>query len=368
MNLINLFIIFLSLNAFALSQDEEKKYDELEGLSFIKALIQDKKYEDVLKYYPQLKQASHERQEFHYYAAEANYQLKRFSKAFDLLQSGSKKPTADYLKLWGRTASHLKKYDDCSELYKKVKPKDIQGEDWKVFFQCLSKNNETSIALNLALTQKLIDLDFQLVSQEVLIKNGLHLAAETKREIFLGKCQESNSYFRMWATLEKVKLRDMRVLETAHACHPAVIEITSLFIKNLFVEGHYHSIAYIFETLSVQDVAYIKHSAEFYKVAGRGTVADYFFTLGDEHDFVLNQSARFLNQENYAGLLTIPFKSQLLSGNKDLAYALAYSQFKYLNLSASLGSLEKIDKRIGRDVQLANLIEQCRSLDWKCRP
>ena len=368
MNLINLFIIFVSLNAFALSQDEEKKYDELEGLPFIKALLQDKKYEDVLKYYPQLKQASHERQDFHYYAAEANYQLKRFSKAFDLLKSGSKKPNAEYLKLWARSASRLKKYDDCSELYQKVQPKAIHAEDWTEFFKCLVKNDETSVALSLALNQNLSDLDFQLVSQEVLIKNGLHLAAESKRDSFLKKCQESNSYFRMWATLEKVKLRDMRVLETAHACYPAVIEITSLFIKNLFIEGKYHSIAYIFESLSANDVAYIKHSAEFYKVAGRSTVADYFFTLGDEHDFVLNQSSRFLNQENYAGLLTIPFKSQLLGKNKDLAYALAYSQFKYLNLKGSRGVLDAMAKRNGRDEQLAQLIEQCRTLDWKCRP
>lgn len=81
----------------------------------------------------------------------------------------------------------------------------------------------------------------------------------------------------LWTVLESEKVTDINVLEIGHACHPHAIELTSLLVKNLFNEGKYHSIAYIFETLSVEDLSYLKHAAEFYKVAGRNTVADYFF-------------------------------------------------------------------------------------------
>lgn len=80
-------------------------------------------------------------------------------------------------------------------------------------------------------------------------------------------------YLHLWAILEKNKLNDLSVLESAHACHPKALEITSHLVKTLFSEGQYHSIAHIFESLSTEDETYLKHAAEFYKVAGRNTVA-----------------------------------------------------------------------------------------------
>lgn len=370
MNLISLLVFLLSFNAFALTQDEEKKYDELEGLAFIRALSQDKKFDEVVKQFKGASGNASEQGRLHFHLGEAYYHLKNYSKSFEIFKKGEKfqKPASDYLKLWAQSTSALKKYDTCSALYERLNLQDINGIHWSTYYRCLLKDGAKEKALTLSLKHKSRDIDFVLESQALLISNGLQLSAQNKRGEFLSLCGEVNSYIRLWERLEKVKLRDMKVLEAAHACHPKAIEITSLFVKNLFVEGQYHSIAYLFQDLSVNEKEYIKHAAEFYKVAGRSPIADYFFYLGDEESYILNRSALLLNNENYAGLLTIPFKRKTLNSNKELAYALAYSQFKFLSLDASKAILLAQTKKSGRDQHLEDLIEKCRALGWRCRP
>ena len=370
MNLISLLVFILTFNAFALTQDEEKKYDELEGLAFIQALSQDKKFDEVVKQFKAASGNMSEQGRLHFYLGDAYFQLKNYAKSYETLKKGEKfqKPASDYVKLWAQAASALKKYDTCSALYGRLKAQEINGAHWSTYYRCLTKDDSKEKALALSLKHKTRDIDFILESQALLVASGLQLNAEDKRREFLTQCGEVNNYIRLWDRLEKVKLRDMRVLEAAHACHPHAIEITSLFVKNLFIDGQYHSIAYLFQDLSVNEKEYIKHAAEFYKVAGRSPIADYFFYLGDEESYILNRSALLLNNENYAGLLTIPFKRKTLKGNNDLTYALAYSQFKFLSLDASEAILMAQSKKSGKDQQLEGLIEKCRQLGWRCRP
>lgn len=365
-----LFIILFSLSAFALTEEEEKKYDELEGVPFLKALIQDKKYQEVIKQYPRLSKDKKDLNLYRYYLAEAHFALKNYQSSFEVLEKGSytKSLPAQYYALWARSASSLKKFETCSRLFLKVGLKNISGPDWELLANCLNQSGDTQKLLKIVLNHQSTDFDYFLMSQKYLSKNALFLYAEESRQKILSSCLEEESYMRIWSILEAEKVTDLKVLETAHACYPQSIELTSLLIKNLFVAGKYHSIAYIFETLSAQDVTYLKHAAEFYKVAGRNTVADYFFTLGDEDGFLLARSSQFLNQENYAGLLTIPFKDSTLKGNKDLVYAMAYSQFKYLDLHASKKLLMAQTKKNARDLQLEGLVDQCKALGWKCRP
>lgn len=371
MNLTNfLFILLFSCSAWALTEEEEKKYDELEGVSFLKALVQDKKYLEVIKQFSHISKDKKELSHYHYHLAEAHFALKNYQKALEVLESGSRSKNVfpDYYKLWGRVASQLKKYETCSMQFSQIKLKDITGPDWEIMANCLSQNGKIKKLLEIVLNHKTSDFDYFLMSQKYLARNGLNTFAKEKRHKLLASCLKADSYFRVWSVLEAEKIIDLNVLETAHACHPESIELTSLLVKNLFAAGNYHSIAYIFETLSIRDVTYLKHAAEFYKVAGRNTVADYFFTLGDEDGFLLARSSQFLNQENYAGLLTIPFKASFLKTNKDLVYAIAYSQFKYLELDSSKAILLSQKKKNVRDLQLENLIDQCKALEWKCRP
>lgn len=353
-----------------MSTDEEKKYDELEGLPFITALIQDKKYHEVIKQFPSLKVNKSQLGYLHYYLGDAHYQLKNYSLAYTNLKvaSGFPVPKIDFYKLWGRTSRKLKRFSDCSEFFSKAGVIHLQGQDWITYFGCLKQNNESKKLLALALNHKSQDFDFFLVSQKFLTSLGLHSFAKTKRQSFFESCKDKNDYLKTWSILEKLNFKDGDVLEFARRCHPNDLEITGLMVKNLFTEGKYHSIAYIFEQLSVQDPAYFKHAGEFYKVAGRFTISDYYNLLGDEAGLILAKSSKFLNEENHAGLLTIPFKANSLKENKDLAYAVAYSQFKYLTLQASKSTLMAQHKLNSKDNQLMELITKCLDLDWRCRP
>ncbi|MCM2349784.1 MAG: hypothetical protein NDI69_07170 [Bacteriovoracaceae bacterium] len=371
MNLINFFFIALfSFSVLALTEEEEKRYDELEGLPFLHALIVDKKHHEVIKQFSSIEKNKDQLGQYYYYLSEAHFSLKNYQKAFTALEQGSKFKNlpGDYYKLWARTASALKKHSICSELYLKSGLNNIVGADWDTFADCLNKSGQVDKLLGVLLNHQSEDMDYFLVGQKYLIRKGLVSFADNLRQKFLSTCAEPGTYLKLWETLEAEKIRDIKVLETAHACHPKAIELTGLLVKNLFLEGKYHSIAHIFENLSLQDPTYLKHAAEFYKVAGRQVIADYYFIFGDENEFLLSKSAKFLTQENYAGLLTVPLKHEMILQNKDLAYAIAYSQFKYFDLDASRSTLFTQVKRNSRDQQLERLIEQCRTLQWKCRP
>lgn len=356
--------------SWGMSLDEEKKYDELEGLAFIKALIMDKKYEEVIRQYPSVAKNKEKLGHFHYYLALAQFNVKKYSDSFETLKIGNryKVPKKAFYQLWGRTSSKLKKYEDCTTYFEKSEVKYITGLDWVTYGECARKEKKSDKIIQLALNLKITDMDFFLVGQEFLINHGLHTFAKAKREKFFSICQDKMLYLKAWALYEKLKVKDGYVLEAGHRCHPKNLEITGALVKLLFAEGKYHSVAYIFDELSKEDPMFYKHAAEFYKVAGRNSVGEYFNILGDEAVFVLAKSSKFLNEENYAGLLTIPFKPESLKENKDLAYAIAYSQFKYLSLNDSKKTLMAQHKKSTKDDQLLNLIEKCRELDWKCRP
>jgi hypothetical protein len=370
LNLISFILsFFLSINAFgALTLDEERKYDELEGTSFLKALIQDKKYTEVLEQFPHLKLKLGEEGKSWYFRALAEFEMKKYKEArASLIKAEKFKTPSDFYALWGRTEAKLRDFSSCKKKFRKFGIDLIEGKDWEVYFSCLLSVNPNE-ALTLAMDESFKKPDFILESQGLLLSYELLELGKSRRDSYLENCQSVEFYLRLWEILEKKKVTDFSVLERAHFCHSNALEITSHLVKALFSEGQYHSIAHLFESLSAEDGAYLKHTAEFYKVAGRNTVANYFFGLGKEEDYLLHWSSHFLNQENYAGLLSIPFRPDLLVENKDLSYAIAYSHFKYVSLEGAKSILSQLPKKNGRDQQLEALIQECRKLDWRCRP
>lgn len=371
MNLISLIILsFLSVNLYAsLTLEEEKKYDELEGPAFIKRLVKDKKFEEVVYQFPKLDKKEKELGLFYYYLGESYYFLKKFDKSDEALERAEKyKVSKFHNSLRGRVSYELKEYKKCALYFGKVDKLNFPSQDWEQYFQCLILAKNEKVAIELALREDIDDDDFFLESQKNLINYKLITIAEDFRHKKLLKCKSPDFYLKLWHKVVDSKIIDLKILESAHLCHPKSLEITATLVKALFNEGRYHSIAFLFESLNMIEKGYIKHTAEFYKVAGRSVVADYFFLQVDEDDYFLSQSSKFLDKENYAGLFTIPYRNELVKSNKDLSYALAYSQFKYLALNDSLKSLQKQKKLNARDEQLAKLIGQCRELDWQCRP
>lgn len=363
-------VLFLPTLGFGLTQDEVKKYDELEGLAFIKALAVDKKYESVVKESAYVKPADNEKGEFYYYVGLAYYSLKKFSEAKNALVLNEKYPNLhpDYSLLLARTYQALNLFDSCSKQFEKISKLLIKNQDWVIYTQCLSKNKETDKLLNLFLFTDLTDDDFFLQSQDFLLTHGLTTFANDKRNQFLQSCKSIRNYMELNEILVKNKIKDPRVLEVAHSCHPSAIEITSLLIKSLFNEGKFHSIAYLFEELSAVNPEFSKHTAEFYKVAGRLTTSDYFFLNADEKSYVLSRSSFFLGKESFIELLTFPIDSAIRISNNELGYALSFSAFKVGdNVVAKKIILDQKIKS-SKDLALLNLIEKCNQLSWRCRP
>lgn len=122
MNLISFILsFFLSMNAFgALTLDEERKYDELEGASFLSALIRDKKYSEVLEQFSHLKIKIGEEGKTWYLRALAEFELKNYKEArASLIKAENFKTPKDFYALWGRTEEKLKDYFHCREKFKK---------------------------------------------------------------------------------------------------------------------------------------------------------------------------------------------------------------------------------------------------------
>ncbi len=370
MNLISfIFVLLLPLHSFAMSLDDEKKYDELEGLSFIKALSKDQKYQEVVNQFPHLSLDRSEKGEAYFHLGEAYYQLKNFTAAFKSLQKAEKLGTkVNIYSLWGRVSYQLKNFSQCRSFYQKVALKDFVDNDWPLYFSCLQKSGHSDEAIELSLSTHSEELNFFISSQKVLLRFELFHEAQERRHVLFNKCRDEDFYLRLWDEIEKLKVPDHNVLETGHACHPRSKDLTLQLIKALFKLERYHSIAHLFEMMSAEDKAYFKHAAEFFKMAGRSTVSDYFFFMGSQQDFFLAKSSHFLNQENYAGLLTIPFRPSNLKNHQDLTYALAYSYFKYSSPNETRRILGQMPQKNGRFKQLDSLAQECQKMDWRCRP
>ncbi|MGE3609549.1 MAG: tetratricopeptide repeat protein [Bacteriovoracaceae bacterium] len=351
-----------------MSLEEERKYDELEGLPFIKALMADKKYDEVIKQFPALTKKESDLGELYYYLGESHFFLKEFSKAKKVLQKAQKFHVPEqFYALYGNVEFQLKNFKSCSRFFNKMNPSNIKSQDWQIYYECLEKSGEHSHALELSLNYSSSDEDFFLEAQKLFLKYQLHEMAFQKQNEFLKSCRPADFYLKLWSIFENQHSPDIAILEKGHACYPKSSEITAVLIKELFQKGAYHSIAYLFDVMSAEDKLYVKHAAEFYKVAGRYVVADYFFSLSEEKDFIMARSSYYLDHENYAALISIPYKGDLLKSNKDLAYALAYSHFKFLSLEKSLHAISA-GANFGRGDQLIQLVHQCEKLDWRCRP
>lgn len=354
---------------FALTQDEAKKYDELEGLSFIKALSADKKFHAVIKEFPNVTKRAEDNEELIYHLAFAHFSLKQYKDAFVLLkQAGSGVHAPHFYILKARSAHALKLYSNCSESFQEVKRSLISGQDWSLYANCLEESGNTKYLIEVFLNNESEDEDFFIVGQRVFLKNSLFQTALDRRNNFYEKCRSNKTYLDLWSLLQEYKLAEPLALEVAHSCHPEALEITSLLVKELFSQQKFHSIAFLFETMAYQNQEFLKHAAEFYKVAGRPTIADYFFSIGDENSFVLSRSAKFLASENYSGLMAIPFKKEIIDENKDLAYAISYSYFKFFQLADAKKINSQSITPNSRDQVLKNLIQKCLELDWRCRP
>lgn len=365
---ISLLVAFL---ASALTAEDEKKYDELEGIVFIKALYKDKKYSELVKY-SNLKQISNsDKGDFNFYLADSYLNLQKFDLAekyfneaihFKITES-----SLYYLSL-SKLKFAKKQFGECVVVYENVNKWIMNYEDWKRYSTCLENNQDIDKLVSTYLNYNISDFDYVLEAQRILLKYGLREIAKDKREEYFSNCKSIDDFLAMFNLMEDAKVKDHQLKELAHRCHPKSLEISSHLIKEIFQKDYNHSIANLFFELSIDDIAFRKHASEFYKASRRSEVAYYFATISDESTYVLSRAERSLNQENMALLFSLKVPNNLLSTNKDLSYAKAFAALKYLQLDTVDAILKNIPKKNTKEEQLAALVSKCKEFDYKCRP
>lgn len=359
-----------SSHAMNMSQDDRKKYDELEGLPYIQALYNDKRFENLLVESSKLSPSKGLEKDFYYLVASSYYLVRKYQDSINVLLKNSVflKGHSDYSLLLSRNYFSLSQFKLCSDEINKVSLELIHGDDWKIFRTCNERSNNYSQLLSVFLKNKIQDQDFFIQGQIVLLENSLHYLGMEYRQIFLERCLSVEAFLELNSVLEKFKIKDKILLERAHQCHPNASEVTSLLVKQLFTEGKFHSIAYLFEVMNAENPEFTAHVAEFFKVAGRVQVAEYYFLQADEPSYMLARASSFLAQEKFSELVTFPFDKLTISKNKDLSYALGFSAFKNGNNILATKYLTDKKSTNTKELALLDLIQKCKGLSWKCRP
>lgn len=367
-----IFIFFISFNIFALSLDDEKKYDELEGFSFVKALYLDKKYKEVIKYADNLKINSNDLGDYFYYIADAYLNMQQYSLSQNYMEKAAnlnKSNSNDYYLSYAKLNFELKNYKGCTDKIEKVNKWVLKLSDWKLYTKCLESDNRIDDLLSLYLNTSIDDFDYILESQRVLIKYKLIETARLNRLKLMSRCYFVNDYINLISILDDNNIKDNEIVELAHRCHPKSIDVSGHLIKRLFTNNLNNSIAYLFYDLSLDDVKFRKHAAEFFKVASRFIESYYFSSIADSETYVMSRAENYLNSESIAKLYSMPIESSLLKKNRDLSYAKSFAALKYSRNNEAYDFLIKyIDKRSTKEDLLLTMIKKCQEMDYKCRP
>ncbi len=369
--IINLFFFIFSFNAFAISQEDLKKYDELEGLAYIETLYSDKKYDLVISEYNKVTLTKNDLDRASFILASSYYIKNDYNKSMNTLNKISQLYVSNFKNdvhlLAAKNYLAFKDYFQCSQKLNNVELTFLKKDDWKLFTKCYLESDKKFL-LNKFLSLDFNDEEYQLQAQWVLIKHGLQVFAKEKRTNFLEKCRSEVFYLDLIKILSDSKIEDPNTLEMAHACLPQSTEVTGHLVKILFKKEQFHSVAYLFENMASINLDFNKHTAEFYKVAGRKSTAQYFYSGTTNQQFSLSQLENFVNSEKFSGVLTYPLADIDLTKSKDLNYALQYALFKFGLNNEALKSLNLEKNKSDKQKNLIALAQKCFELGWKCRP
>lgn len=377
MNWINLLLpFFIILNSFALTLEDEKKYDELEGFVFVKTLFSDKKYYEVIKHGENINSdnlvKNEELGDFYYFMANSYFNVKKLDLAklyLDKSKVLNKSNPNEFYLTYAKLNYEQKNFEECILNLDKVNKWILKLDDWKLYTKCFEAENKIDDLLAIYLNTSIDDFDYILEAQRVLIKYNLLQIAKDFRSKLSNKCYEVNDYINLLTILEESKIKDVDLIELAHRCHPKSVDVSGHLIKTLYQESLNNSLAYLFLDLSLDDSKFRKHTAEFYKVAKREIESYYYSSIADNETYVMARADKYLNSENVALLYAMPIHSSLLSKNRDLTYAKSYAALKYSKQDEARSILIKnYTKKTAKEDNLLAIIDKCNELDYKCRP
>ncbi len=372
----SLALLILALPAFAaLTPDEEKKYDELEGAAFFARLVEDGKHAEALLQFPKLRQSERHRALNLKLKGDAHGGLKQWGEAAQSYEAALR---ADDNHLAaragaGRAHAQLQRHAPCAAHFRIVPRGELSTSDQLLFLVCLEKSGASDELLGYALDQGARPLDGEVfvARWDVLHRHGLHQAAAEQLTVFLKTCHPPLFYVSLAEAMEKQGASAFLPLEHGHACHPGDQDVKLLLVQALFRAQQLQSVAPFFEALAWGDPAYYHHAAEFWAAARRPVTAHYFRVRTPDSSAALKARAgEWVNAGRFAHVAALAEWTGAQGWDDPLRYAAGFANFKYKRIGAMLPLLQglrspSLQKQAG---QLLEMGSKCRELGWQCRP
>jgi hypothetical protein len=351
------FVISFSLFA-ELTPDEEKKYDETEGIKFLEQLVQDQKYQDAIELFKTYKPSKKNQTKYNLLTAKSFYHLKRFSEAKQTLENTTTDFNQEYYLLRGLVSYELKNYEGCTTLLKRSQPMGVE-----TYLKCLKLTKRESEIYNTINTLQATNENEHILKIKYLL--DLKLFEEAKINIihFSKNCPSLSSLLEVLEQSNIYKLKISEQYERIHYCYPDQAEATAPFIKELFYNEQKISLQLQFQKLANLDAIYYQHSSEFLKHSGY-IEASYFQHILNP-DFKSYQQFKIQKSlEDEQLIKTSTFRPE----TQENLYALAYAHFLTNNAEQSINVLNLKKIRNDQENRLLELSKQCLKADWRCRP
>jgi hypothetical protein len=341
-----------------LTPDEEKKYDESDGIKFLEQLVQDQKYQDAIDLFKKYNPNKIYQTKYNLLTAKSYYHLKKFIEAKQILEKTTTDFNQEYYLLRGLVAFELKHYEDCAALLKHSQPMGIE-----TYLKCLKLTKRESEIYQTISTLQLTSENEHILKIKYLLDLKLFEEAKVNILRFGINCPSLNSFLQVLEQSNIHKLKINEQYERIHYCYPEQAEATAPFIKELFNNNQAISLQLQFQNLANLDATYYQHSSEFLKHSGN-IESSYFQHLLNPD---LKSHLQFKIQKSLEDEQLIK-TSTFRPINQENLYALAYAHFLTNNAEQSIKVLNLKENRNDQENRLLELSHQCKQADWRCRP
>lgn len=360
-------LLFISLSAHAaLTPDEEKAYDELEGSAFLVQLVKDRKYAEAIAASERMAANEKNKPDSVWALGEAQGGLGQWKKAaatFKQIKSPKLRASLAH------SYFQLKDYGACAAEFKNAKMPSLNLRDHLAWFQCAEKS-DSGLAV-LALSSKDGNDDLFLARWRALRLTQLHLEAAQALKRYTATCRTAAFYSRMQEIAEAQKIDVTPMLEQAHACLPNDKDVTLLLLQAHYKAQNGRAVVRFFEKLAVDEAAYHHHVAEFMGNLDLKESSHYWrSTTPDRTALIKARAAEWVNAGSFAQTLALSSHAEPAVYDDPLRYATAYAFFKMGFVSETSQALApiRVPALRAQATKLQEIVAVCREQGWGCRP
>lgn len=374
MNWIKIFVLFFSFSVrAALTPEELKSYDELEGEAFVARLTRDGKFSDAIKAYDDL---SENLQQHPVAIAALGYAYggeKNWKKAREVFNLGLKNHSQSQMLLAGVGLAEfkLKSFEKTVQVLMSVTDRNMEPRHWLALYtaaQVSSLDLKAKVAWR---RPSISNEEVELTRWALLIDVGLVLESQNYIRSLTQSCRQPTFYSRLVDQFEKKKVNSDEIVEQALACYPENSDMLLLAIQQNYKASRLHTVVELFERLALQDQVYHHHVAEFMGSLGKKESTVYWRSSTPEENLSFKaRAAQWVNDASFPHVMAMRAHVSDKLYDDPLRYATGFAFFKYKLLAEMPAPLQllKSENLKKQGSQLIELAKMCRDQSWQCRP